>query len=365
MFERSFYATNPKAKPGVDGVNHKLYAENLNERLEDLTLRVQRGAYKPFPCRRCYIPKAGGQKRPLGVAALEDKIVQWAVAEITTAIYEADFVGCSYGFRPERNCHEALDELYMAITTRKVSYVLDADIQKFFESINHVWMIKFLEHRIADRRIISLINLWLKAGVLEEGDWSKTDVGSPQGAVISPLLANIYLHYVLDLWVLHYKKYEARGEVYFVRYADDFVVCFQYKDDANRFKEALKGRLEKFALTLHPNKTRLIEFGRFAAENRRKLGDGKPETFDFLGFTHICSVTWKSRKFKLLRFTIEERWKAKLVSLKEELRKRSFWKIDHVGEWLQRVVKGYFGFTPFPAICPPWGDLGFFLARSG
>jgi group II intron reverse transcriptase/maturase len=348
MLERSFGALNPKAKAGVDGLTHKQYSENLNEKLADLAERVQSGAYKPFPGRRSYIPKADGRKRPLGVAALEDKIVQQAVAEVVSAVYETDFVDNSYGFRPNRNCHNALDELYMAITTRKVNFVLDADIQGFFDSVDHDWMTKFVEHRIADPRIVRLIKLWLKAGVIEDGNWKETDVGTPQGSVISPLLANIYLHYALDLWVNNYSKTKSRGEIHFVRYADDFVVCFQYADDAFKFKMALKERLEKFKLTLHPEKTRLIEFGRFAASDRRKRGQGKPETFDFLGFTHICSVTRLNRKFKLLRVTIKKRWRDKLVSLKKELLKRNFWRIKDIGLWLRSVVNGYFGYHAIP-----------------
>jgi group II intron reverse transcriptase/maturase len=363
MLERSFDALNPKAKPGVDGVTHKQYSEDLNEKLEDLSQRLHRGRYKPLPSRRSCIPRAGGLKRPPGVVALEDKIVQQAVAEITSAIFEADYVDNSFGFRPDRNCHDALDELYMAITTRKVSFVLDADIRSFFDSIDHVWMVKFLEHRIADPRIIRLYEMWLKAGVLENGSWSNTEAGTPQGWVVSPVCANIYLHYVLDLWVNHCKKYKARGEVRFVRYADDFVVCFQYKDDAVRFKEALKERLEKFKLNLHPVKTRLIEFGRFAAEYRCRRGEGKPETFDFLGFTHICSVTRLNRRFKLLRITIAKRWKAKLVSLKDELRKRINWKIEKVGKWLQRVVSGYFKYYAVPDNGATLGRFRFLLGK--
>jgi group II intron reverse transcriptase/maturase len=279
----------------------------------------------------------------LGIAAIEDKIAQRAVVEVVQAIYEVDFLDCSYGFRPDRCCHDALDRLYMDITTRKVSWVVDADIKSFFDSISHDWLIRFLEHRIADQRILRLIKHWLKAWVVEEGVWKGTELGAAQGSSISPLLANVFLHYALDLWVMVFIK-RAKGEMYFVRYADDFVVCAQYKDDAAMFLDSLKERLAKFGLELHPNKTRMIEFGRFAAENRRRRKMGKPETFNFLGFTHSCSVTRKSGKFKLLRRTINKRLNAKLVVLYKKLRLRINWTIREVGEWLRLVVKGYFNY---------------------
>jgi group II intron reverse transcriptase/maturase len=328
----------------VDGVLWEQYQENLEENLRGLHVRVMEGSYKPRPSLRTYIPKGDGGMRPLGIASLEDKIVQQAVAEILTVIYEVDFKDCSYGFRPGIGCHDALDDLYIAITRRKVNWVLDADIRKYFDSMDHGWLIRFLKHRIGDHRIIRLIKNWLNAGYIDDGQWYGTDVGSAQGAVISPLLANVYLHYALDLWVNNFRRVKARGEVHFFRYADDFVVCFQYRDDARRFHVELKERLEKFKLSLHSDKTRLIEFGRFAAENRRARGERKPETFDFLGFTHICSVTRKNKKFKLLRITISKRWKAKLVSLESELRKRINWSIAKVGKWLNRVVIGYFNY---------------------
>ena len=281
--------------------------------------------------------------RPSGIAAIEDKIVQRAVVEALSAIYEVDFIDRSYGFRLVLSCHNALDQLYLDITTRRVNWIVDADIRAFFDSISHDWMMRFLEHRIADPRILRLIEQWLKAGVLEGGEWRSTEFGAAQGSSASPLLANVFLHYALDLWVLNFAE-KAEGEMYFVRYADDFVVCAQYKDDANRFLEQLRRRLAKFELELHPDKTRLIEFGKFAATNRRKRGEKKPETFDFLGFTHICSVTRFTRRFKLLRRTIRKRWITKLAKLNEEIRRRINYRISEVGAWLKAVVKGYFNY---------------------
>ncbi|MDR0620827.1 MAG: group II intron reverse transcriptase/maturase [Deltaproteobacteria bacterium] len=340
---KSFMAINRNAAPGVDGVLWDEYKENLDDNIMGLYADIKAGAYRALPSRRQYIPKADGKLRPLGIASLEDKIVQRAVVEVLSAIYEVDFTDFSFGFRPNRGCHDALDLLYIDITQKKVNWILDADIQGFFDAISHDWMIRFLEHRIADPRMIRLIQQWLKAGIMEESEWKSTDLGTPQGGSGSPLLANVYLHYVLDLWVEVQKK-EARGEIHFVRYADDFVVGFQYKDDAERFHRLLGERLRKFDLTLHPTKTRLFEFGRFAAENRRRRGLKKPETFDFLGFTHICSLTRANRKFKLLRKTILKRRMAKLKSLGMELRKRINWSIKETGRWLKRVVTGYFNY---------------------
>jgi group II intron reverse transcriptase/maturase len=336
-------AINWSAAPGIDGVTYEGYEENLIDNLSELHRKMHSGAYRATPSLRRYIPKPDGRLRPLGIATLEDKIAQRAFVEVLSAIYEVDFSDYSYGFRPGRGCHDALDELYIDITQRKVNWILDADIQGFFDAIDHEWMIRFLEHRIADERMLRLAKKWLKAGIFEEGEWKSSELGSPQGSSASPLLANVYLHYALDTWV-EVRKAEARGEVHYVRYADDFVVGFQYKDDADRFLELLGARLGKFGLTLHPTKTRLIEFGRFAAENRRKRGEGKPETFDFLGFTHICSKTLVTRKFKLLRKTISKRLIAKLKDLRKALRKRINWSIKDVGKWLGRVVKGYFNY---------------------
>ena len=286
----AYHALKRKAAPGVDGMTWSEYGQDLEARLNDLHARVQRGAYRAKPSLRAYIPKPDGQQRPLGIASLEDKIVQRAVVEVLNAIYEVDFLGFSYGFRPGRSQHQALDALATAIARKKVSWVLEVDIRGFFDAIDHGWLVKFLEHRVADKRVIRLIQKWLAAGVLEEGKWLSNETGTPQGATISPLLANVYLHYVLDLWVQQWRKRSARGEVIVVRYADDFVLGFQYEGDATRFRVELQRRLDRFGLEVHPEKTRLFRFGKHAASNQRERGLGKPETFDFLGFTHICML---------------------------------------------------------------------------
>ncbi len=348
LLEDSFYVLKRDAAPGVDGVTWEEYETDLDKRLEDLHSRVHRGMYRAQPSKRAYIPKADGRLRPLGIAALEDKIVQQAVGKVLSQIYEEDFLGFSYGFRPGRSPHDALDALWVGIMRKKVSWVLDADIRDFFGSISHEWMEKFVKHRIADRRIVHLIRKWLRAGVSEEGQWSKTEVGTPQGAVVSPLLANIYLHYVFDLWVQHWRKHRARGEVIVVRYADDSVLGFQYRSDAERFLGEWQERLRQFGLELHPDKTRLIEFGRFAAANRKRCGEGKPETFDFLGFTHICGQTRKAGKFLVLRKTVRKRLLAKLKELKEELRRRWHQSVAELGRWLRSAVQGYFNYHAVP-----------------
>jgi RNA-directed DNA polymerase len=344
----SFYALKREAAPGVDGVTWKEYETDLDKRLEDLHSRVHRGTYRAQPSKRAYIPKADGRQRPLGIAALEDKIVQRAVGKVLNQIYEEDFLGFSYGFRPGRSQHAALDALWVGIMRKKVSWVLDADIRDFFGSISHEWMVKFLKHRIADRRILRLIKKWLRAGVSEDGEWSKTEVGTPQGSVISPLLANVYLHYVFDLWVQHWRKHRATGEVIVVRYADDSVLGFQFRADAERFLQEWKERLRKFELELHPDKTRLIEFGRFAAASRKQRGADKPETFNFLGFTHICGQSRKNGKFLVLRKTVRKRLLAKLKELKEELRRRWHQPVVELGKWLRSVVQGYFNYHAVP-----------------
>src|SRR6201988_977845 len=319
LLRESFYSLKRKAAPGVDGVTWQEYETGLEDRLVDLHGRVHRGAYRALPSRRVYIQKEDGRQRPPGVAALEDKIVQQAVVAILNQIYEEDFKGFSYGFRPGRSQHDALDALWVGIMRKKVSWVLDADIRDFFGSISHEWMVKFIKHRIADRRIVRLIRKWLRAGVSEDGEWSKTEVGSPQGSVISPMLANVYLHYVFDLWVQHWRTQRAAGEVIVVRYADDMVLGFQHRAEAERFLQDWRERLRKFGLELHPDKTRLIEFGRFVAASRKQRGKGKPETFNFLGFTHICGQARKNGKFLVLRKTIRKRLLAKLKEVKDEL----------------------------------------------
>jgi group II intron reverse transcriptase/maturase len=348
LLRESFFALQRQASPGVDGITWAEYEIGLETRLRDLHERVHRGTYRAQPSKRTYIPKADGRLRPLGIAALEDKVVQQAVVTVLNQVYETDFLGFSYGFRPGRNPHQALDALWVALTEAKVNWVLDADIRSFFDTINHEWLLKFLEHRIGDRRVLGLVAQWLRAGVSEEGAWSATKVGTPQGAVISPLLANVYLHYVFDLWVQNWRTKQARGAVLVVRYADDFVIGFQYRDEAQRFLADLRARMEKFGLSLHPDKTRLIEFGRFAARNRQQRGEGKPETFDFLGFTHRCALTLTNRKFTVLRHTVAKRWRAAIRAVKEKL---SHWRHEPVakmGPWLGAVVRGYLNYHAVP-----------------
>jgi group II intron reverse transcriptase/maturase len=343
----AYFRLKRKAAPGVDGVTWQQYGENLEANLQDLHNRLQGGRYRAKPSRRAYIPKADGRQRPLGIASLEDKIAQSAVVEVLNAIYEVDFVGFSYGFRPGRHQHQALDALTVGIHRKKVNWVLDADVRGYFDAIDHGWLVRFLEHRIADRRILRLIQKWLAAGVLEDGKRTGGTVGSPQGATISPLLANVYLHYVLDLWVNHWRKRYARGDVIVVRYADDFVVGFQYRSDAERLQTELRNRMRRFGLELHPEKTRLFEFGRFAADNRKTRGLRKPETFTFLGFTHIAGRTRRGR-FQVIRRTAAKRLRAKLHELKAEMRRRMHWPIPAQGVWLRSVVRGYFTYHAVP-----------------
>lgn len=345
---RSYYELKKEAVPGVDGVTWQQYQEDLEQRLANIHERIYRGSYRAQPSKRVHIPKPEGRTRQLGIAVLEDKIVQHAVGKVLLAIYEEDFLGFSYRFRPGPSQHDALDSLWVGLTRRKVHWVLDADIQGFFDTISHDWMIRFLEHRIADKRILRLVRKWLRAGVSEDGEWSEIKVGTRQGAVISPLLANIYLHYTLNQWVQYWRKQYANGDVVIVRYSDDFVLGFQYRHEAERFLVSLKARLNQFGLALNPEKTRLIEFGRFAAENRRKRGEGKPEPFDFLGFTHICGKIRKSRRFIIWRKTIKKRLCAAVRRVKTILRGRMHDPIHEVGKWLQRVVLGYYRYHAVP-----------------
>jgi RNA-directed DNA polymerase len=347
LLEEAFYELKENAAPGVDRLTWMDYEADLERKLEDLHDQVQRGAYRALPSRRVYIPKPDGRQRPLAVAALEDKIVQRAVVALLNAIYEEDFLGISYGFRPGRGTHNALDALCVGIDSRKVSFILDADIQSFFDTVNQEWLIRFVEHRIGDQRIIRLIRKWLKAGVMEDGIVTVSDRGTGQGAVISPLLANIYLHYVLDLWAVRWRQRDATGDMIIVRYADDFIVGFQHESDARRFLDEMRERLQKFALTLHPEKTRLIEFGRFAAERRQRRGLGKPETFNFLGFTFICGKT-RQGKFQIKRKTRADRMRAKLKMVQEEMRRRMHQPIAVQGKWLWYVVNGYFNYHAVP-----------------
>jgi RNA-directed DNA polymerase len=343
----AYWALEPKAAPGVDGVTWQDYGQDLEENLRDLHARVHRGAYRARPSRRVYIPKADGRQRPLGVAALEDKLLQRAVVEVLNSIYEADFRGFSYGFRPGRSQHQALDALATAITRRKVNWVLDADIRGFYDAIDHGWMLKFLEHRIADKRVLRLIRKWLTAGIIEDGEWSETLEGTAQGASVSPLLANVYLHYVFDLWAEQWRRRHAHGEMVIVRFADDYIVGFEHQRDARRFLDDLRGRLAKFSLELASEKTRLIEFGRFASERRAARGLGKPETFGFLGFTHICAKT-RSGRFGLKRVTEAKRLRAKLHKLKVELQRRMHLPVPEQGLWLGRVVRGHRNYYGVP-----------------
>jgi len=347
LLRESYFALQRKAAPGVDGETWQQYGTGLEDRLADLHSRVHRGAYRAKPSRRVYIPKADGRQRPLGIAALEDKIVQQAVVTILNQIYEVDFRGFSYGFRPGRSPHQALDALYVGLVRSKVNWVLDADIRSFFDRMSHEWTMQFVQHRVADHRILRLIQKWLKAGVMEEGQWEKTDVGTPQGAVISPLLANVYLHYVFDLWVEAWRRKVARGQVVVVRYADDLVVGFQNKADAERFLKEFGDRLAKFGLELHPEKTRLLEFGRFAAVDRRKRGEKKPETFTFLGFVHQCGTSPRGR-FMVWRQTANKRMVAKLKQIKQTLSRRMHEPLEQIGTWLRSVSKGYYQYHAVP-----------------
>src|SRR5882757_4989910 len=344
----AFLALKRNAAPGVDGLTWRYYEAGLEENLQHLFAQVQSGAYRALPVRRQYIPKPDGKQRPLGIAALEDKIVQRAVVEVLNAIYEEDFLGFSYGFRPGRSQHDALDALATAITSTPVNWILDADIRGFFDSVSQEWLGRFMEHRIGDQRIIRLVRKWLKAGVLEDGELSVSETGTPQGAVASPLFANVYLHYVFDLWANRWRRKEAKGNVIIVRYADDIVVGFEHEADARRFWDAMRLRLEEFSLELHPDKTRLLEFGRYAAVNRQSRARGRPEIFTFLGFIFICG---RSRRgaFQLQRKTRGDRMQAKLKQIKEALRKRMHEPIPVQGHWLRQVVRGYFAYHAVPS----------------
>jgi group II intron reverse transcriptase/maturase len=347
LLRESFYALKRNAAPGVDNVTWRQYGSDLETHLPDLHGRVQSGRYRAKPSKRTWLPKPDGRQRPIGIAALEDKIVQQAVAYVLNQIYETDFLGFSYGFRPDRHPHNALDAVWVGIMQRKVNWIIDADLRSFFDTIDHQWLIKFVEHRIADPRMLRLIRKWLRAGVSEDGQWSKADVGTPQGSVISPLLANIYLHYALDLWVDKWRK-STNGDVVIVRYADDWVAGFQYRNEAERFMREVQERLAKFGLELHCEKTRLIEFGRFAASNRSKRGEGKPETFDFLGFTHICGKTWKNKWFTIKRKTIPKRLRAKVKAVRKEMLHRMHDPVPEQGKWLRSVVHGHLNYYGVP-----------------
>ena len=337
----AYFALKRDAAAGVDGETWRSYGERLEDNLRELAERLKRGAYRAKPVRRVYIAKTDGRQRPLGVTALEDKIVQRATVEVLNAIYKTDFLGFSYGFRPGRSQHHALDALYAGLLTKKVNWVLDLDIRGFFDSIDHGWLVKFVEHRIADRRVVRLIQKWLNAGVLEDGKRMRVEEGTPQGSSVSPLLANVYLHYVFDLWVRAWRRKQANGDIIVVRFADDIVLGFQERSDAERFWKELIERLRMFRLELHPDKTRLLEFGPYAAENRKRRGERKPETFDFLGFTHICGKKRSNGMFTVLRQTIRKRLQAKLSEVKAELKRRMHDPVPEVGKWLRTVVEGH------------------------
>jgi RNA-directed DNA polymerase len=348
LLREAFFALERDAAPGVDGMTWRTYEADLDLNLIDLASRVHRGAYRALPSRRTYIPKADGkQQRPLAVAALEDKIVQRATVAVLNCIYEEEFLGFSYGFRPGRGQHDALDALCVGITSKKVNFIFDADVRSFFDEVSQEWLVRFVEHRVGDPRIIRLIRKWLKAGVLEDGIVTVSDKGTGQGSVISPLLANVYLHYVFDLWAERWRRHEATGDMIIVRYADDIVVGFKHEADARRFWDAMRKRLEEFTLTLHPDKTRLIEFGRHAADRRARRGLGKPETFKFLGFVFISGRSRKG-KFQLKRKSRRDRMRAKLSEIKEELRRRMHQLIPEQGRWLAQVIRGYFAYHAVP-----------------
>ena len=347
LLKESYYLLKHDAAYGIDEQTWDEYYKDHYNRIDDLHERVHRGSYRAQPVRRSYITKEDGRQRPLGIAALEDKIVQKAVHIVLSQIYEADFANFSYGFREGRSQHDALDALYVGITQRRINWILDADIQGFFDNINHDWLMRMLEYRVGDKRILRLIRKWIKTGYIEDGKRTRQEIGTPQGSVISPLIANVFLHYVLDVWVAQWRKSKARGVMIIVRYADDFVIGFQNHTDAMKFLTELKIRIEKFGLKLHPEKTRLIEFGRFASSNRKKSGKGKPETFDFLGFTHICSKN-KKGGFFLRRKTIKKRFKRKCKEVKQELWRRMHENIKTTGNWLGTVITGYTNYYAVP-----------------
>ena len=348
LLTASFHQLKRKAAVGIDGVSWHEYEQDLETHIADLHGRIHRGAFRAKPSKRVYIEKADGRQRPLGIASLEDKIVQQAVRTVLECIYEEDFLGFSYGFRPRRQPHQALDALYVAITEKRVNWILDADIEGFFDNIDREKLVGFLEQRIGDQRIIRLIRKWLNAGIIEGTDWSDTGKGTPQGAILSPLLANVYLHYVFDLWLQQWRKHQAKGECYVVRYADDFVICFEHETDARTCLAALEDQMETFGLKLHPDKTRLIEFGRNSAAKREREGRGRCETFDFLGFTHICGKSRRAKRFALQRKTIAKRMRRTLASVKEQLQKRRHDPLGKTGRWLASVVRGWSGYYSVP-----------------
>jgi group II intron reverse transcriptase/maturase len=351
MLRTAFFALKKDAAPGVDELTWEAYEADLDPRIDDLHARLHRGAYRAQPARRRFIPKPDGSQRPLAVTALEDKIVQRATAAVLSAIYEEEFLGFSYGFRPKRSQHDALDALMVGIAGTKVNFVLDADIRSFFNEVSQDWLVRFVQHRIGDPRIVRLIQKWLKVGVLEDGETVVSEKGTGQGSVISPLLANIYLHYTFDLWADRWRRREATGNMVMVRYADDIIIGFEHETDARRFWDEMRERLREFSLSLHPVKTRLIEFGRHAADNRKRRGLSKPETFTFLGFTMICGKSRRGR-FLLKRKTRSDRMRAKLQEIKEAVLRQRHQPIPIQGEWLRKVVAGFFAYHAVPTNGP-------------
>jgi RNA-directed DNA polymerase len=344
LLKRSYLSLERDSAPGIDGVTWQAYGEGLEAKLTELHDRIHKGSYRACPARRTYIPKADGSQRPLSIWCLEDKVVQQAVVTVLEAIYEEDFVGFSYGFRPGRSQHHALDALHVGILRRQVNWVLDADIQGFFDAMGHSWIIRFLEHRIADKRILRLVAKWLKVGIVEDGHVTRGTRGAPQGAVISPILANVYLHYVYDLWAHRWRQTKASGDMVVVRYADDTIVGFQHEHEAKAFLDDLQERMRAFELALHPDKTRLIRFGRYAAKQRARRGEGKPETFDFLGFTHFCTRSRKRGSFVIGRKTMKKRLRARLKAIKVELRRSMHNPIVKTGAWVRQMLQGHLNY---------------------
>ena len=363
LLEESFYQLKRAAAEGVDGVSWREYEEDLGRRLEDLHQRIHKGRYRPRPARRVYIPKADGTKRPLSILSIEDKIVQQAVVSMLNQIYETDFLGFSYGFRPQRSQHDALDSLAWSITRKRVNWVLDLDIQKFFDTVDHEWLIRMIRHRVQDKRLIKLIVRWIKVGVVDEaGMRQPSERGVPQGSVISPLLANIYLHYVFDVWSHQWRQKKAKGDVTVVRYADDVVLGFQHEADAREYLGLLTQRLQAFGLAAHPEKTRLIRFGRYAMSQRAARGEGRPETFDFLGFTHYCTTCRRGR-FKLGRKTSRMRLVKQIQAVKRELRQRMHLPVRENLAWLNRVVRGHINYFGVPGNSPAIGRFRMEIVR--
>lgn len=358
----AYYRLKRKAAAGIDGVSWAQYGEQLEENLKALAERLARRGYRPPAARRVYIPKPDGRQRALGILAVADKVVQYVVACILSAIWEAEFLGFSYAYRPRRSVHDALDALAVGLTRRPINWILDADIRAYFDTISHEWLKKFIEYRVGDRRLLALIEKWLKAGVMEEGSWRASEMGTPQGGVISPVLANIYLHYVFDQWANQWRKRRARGAMIMVRYADDIVVGFEYREDAEQFRQELSTRLAQFSLTLNEDKTRLIEFGRQAARRRKQRGEGKPETFNFLGFTHICGQTRKG-KFQVIRHTMRKRMQAKLKDLKQEMRRRMHQRLREQGEWVAAVLRGHYQHYGVPLNSRALGSFTYRVGR--